>query len=247
MSRVGVFASPDEAREFKQLLLQMRSQGYALTSGAKRMPSAPDRLGVVFVNMADEEIPASGIVEIYGYGEAVALGRKPTAEYEDNSTFFVINDVSAVPAGRRGVGYLDGIVVVASSETTQVAFSERMSAQVDSFQAKKNPAGNLMHLAYHALPNDRGLNTNAVYVNIVGYPSVIMAKTPVGGIPAASGTTTRTFGLGEDCLLYQGGSRPTNWLIDLYNFSSTAVAGDTFVLASRDESGRWVVIAEDCV
>jgi hypothetical protein len=35
MSRVGVFASPDEAREFKQVLLQLRASGFALTGWSK--------------------------------------------------------------------------------------------------------------------------------------------------------------------------------------------------------------------
>jgi hypothetical protein len=78
---------------------------------------------------------------------------------------------------------------------------------------------------------------------------VIHAKTGVSGISAASGSTTRAMSK-ADCNLYEssstGGLTDTDLDIELYNFAATAVQSSTFVLASRNDKGLWVVVAEDC-
>lgn len=85
-------------------------------------------------------------------------------------------------------------------------------------------------------------------------PEVYVAKTPSGGIPAiASGDAgTGTGGYDEPgsatCEIYcidETDNTPDLRDIDLeqivYNVSSTAVSGDTYVFVARDKFGHWIV------
>ena len=243
MSRVGVFASPDEAREFKQLLLQLRASGFALQGGMKRPPIFEAPQEYIVANTSGETVPPFAIMQCVSYQQGVIEIQKPTDRYGVAGPY-LINGGNEIAIDGRGVGRNMGPITVHTdgSATTEL---QRLSAESNEWYAVQNPAGNLIYLGDSEL-RDGG---SCVFAIFDGYPSVIHAKTTASGIPAATGTTTRTMG-SASCDLYfsdsSGVINDSSIDIDLYNFSSTAVGTSRFVLASRNEKGLWVVTAEDC-
>lgn len=76
---------------------------------------------------------------------------------------------------------------------------------------------------------------------------VAIAKAPVGGIPARSGTTPGS----ATCTFWEIGSGPTLAATSVsetvYNISGTAVAANAFITVNREYvSGTWIVIMESC-
>jgi hypothetical protein len=72
-----------------------------------------------------------------------------------------------------------------------------------------------------------------------------IAMTPGGGIAARSGTTITS----ADCTVYtgEGGTLATaGFDVPIYNLSTTAIAGNTYVVAVW-ASGVLVAVWEDCV
>lgn len=249
MTRVGVFASPEEAKEFKQLLLQMRSQGYAINSGQKASQIIPDDEGIIFRNATEEDIPAAGMIELYSFDLDYYEARKPTKEYESPAELHAVNGLSIVKPGQKGIAFTNG-TISARYDANVNPYTYRFSPTVDSFILRPNPAGAWTRAGSSYFREPVRLNTDAIAVRKDGYPNVILAKAPTGGIPAASGSAdVRTLGSAE-CKLYQTYGQAVrnseDWNITLYNFSSTAVAGDAFVLANLSDGGVWVVVAEDC-
>lgn len=87
---------------------------------------------------------------------------------------------------------------------------------------------------------------------------IFIAKTPSGGIPAATedGSGNLTPGT-ADCNIYSynpdtGKYEPkkfednSNFSLEVDNISQTAVAGSTFIQFKREHSGRYVCDFEDC-
>ena len=243
MSRVGVFASPDEAREFKQLLLQLRAAGYALNGGQKRQPVVEAPRDIIVYNASGEEIPAFAVMQCVGAQDEVIEVDKPSDRYGVNGTYLV-NGEKDIAIDSRGIAYESGAVLVHTDGSADTAL-QRLSPEVDEWYAIRNPAGNMVYLG------DSTVRTSGdiVYAVIEGFPQVIHAKAGVTGVTAASGSSPRSMGSGV-CDLYEsdsaGSLTSANMEITLYNFSATAVTSSRFVVASRNEKGLWVVTAEDC-
>jgi hypothetical protein len=81
MSRVGVFASPDEAREFKQLLLQLRAAGYALNAGAKRPAVFEEPQEFIVANTTGEAVPPFAVMQCISYQDGAIEIQKPADRY----------------------------------------------------------------------------------------------------------------------------------------------------------------------
>lgn len=243
MSRVGVFASPDEAREFKQLLLQLRAAGYALQGGAKRQPVIEAPRDIVVFNSSGEEIPPFAVMQCIGAQDDVIEVDKPADRYGVNGAYLINGDKEIAIDG-RGVGYENGAVLVHTDGSADTAL-QRLSPEVDEWYAIRNPAGNMIYLGDSTVR----ASGDIVYAVIDGFPQVIHAKAGVTGVTAASGSSPRAMGSGV-CDLYEsdssGSLTSADMEITLYNFSATAVTSSRFVLASRNEKGLWVVVAEDC-
>lgn len=243
MSRVGVFASPDEAREFKQLLLQLRAAGYALNAGAKRPAVFEEPQEFIVANTTGEAVPPFAVMQCISYQDGAIEIQKPADRYGVNGPY-LINSGKEIAIDGRGVGRNIGPITVHTDGTSEAEL-DRFSPEVDEWFAIRNPAGNLIYLGDSSL-RDSG---DCVFAIVDTFPQVIHAKTGVSGISAASGSTTRAMSK-ADCNLYEssstGGLTDTELDIELYNFAATAVQSSTFVLASRNDKGLWVVVAEDC-
>lgn len=243
MSRVGVFASPDEAREFKQLLLQLRSAGYALNAG-QRQPAvfeAPQEF--VVANTTSETVPPFAVMQCISYQDGAIEIQKPADRYGQSGPY-LINSGREIKANERGIGRNVGPITVHTDGSAGTEL-QRLSAEVDEWYAIRNPAGNLLYLGASEL-RDSG---DCVFVIIDGYPQVIVCKTGGTGIAAASGSGPRSMGSAE-CSIFEddGTGVMTDSTIDedIYNIMSTAVGANAFILASRNDRGLWVVTAEDC-
>lgn len=75
---------------------------------------------------------------------------------------------------------------------------------------------------------------------------LVHAKTPVGGIPAISTLTMGSascdiYACSSAGVLSDSGNNAT-----IYNMASSAVAGETQIIAARNAAGLLVVIVEDC-
>ena len=243
MSRVGVFASPDEAREFKQLLLQLRAAGYALNAGAKRPAVFDEPQEFVVANTTGEAVPPFAVMQCISYQDGAIEIQKPADRYGVNGPY-LINSGKEIAIDGRGVGRNIGPITVHTDGTSEAEL-DRFSPEVDEWFAIRNPAGNLIYLGDSSL-RDSG---DCVFAIVDTFPQVIHAKTGASGIAAASGSTTRATA-SASCTLYQSDAEglleDSELEIDLYNFAATAVQADVFVLASRNEKGLWFVVAEDC-
>lgn len=245
MGRVGVFASPDEAREFKQLLLQLRASGFALQGGQKRQPVIEAPESIVVFNSSGEAIPAFAVMQCIGSDDDVIEVDKPADCYGVNGPY-LINGPNEIATDSRGVGKTFGAVVVNNTDATTLEIGDRLAPAEDEWFAEPNPAGNMIYLGKSKL---RDPSTELDYVLFGEYPQVIHAKTDASGIDAATGSTTRTLGSGL-CTVFKsdadGVITETEVELIAYNFSGTAVQPSVFVMASRNEKGLWVVVAEDC-
>jgi hypothetical protein len=243
MSRVGVFASPDEAREFKQLLLQLRAAGYALNAGAKRPAVFEEPQEFIVANTTGEAVPPFAVMQCISYQDGAIEIQKPADRYGVNGPY-LINSGKEIAIDGRGVGRNIGPITVHTDGTSEAEL-DRFSPEVHEWFAIRNPAGNLIYLGNSSL-RDSG---DCVFALVDTFPQVIHAKTGASGIAAASGSTTRAMSK-ADCNLYEssstGGLTDTDLEIELYNFAATAVQSSTFVLASRNDKGLWIVVAEDC-
>lgn len=248
MTRVGVFASPDEAREFKQLLLQLRAAGYALNAGQKRPAVFEEPQEFVVYNSSGEAVPPFAIMQCLSYQDGAIEIDKPADRYGVNGPY-LINAGKEIAIDGRGIGRNMGPITVHTDGTADTEL-DRFSPEASQWYAIRNPAGNLVYLGDSSL-RETG---DCVFVVVDIYPQVIHAKSGPSGIAAASGTTTRAMSK-ANCTLYQSSttgvltealSGDTELEIELYNFAATAVASDTFVMASRNDRGLWVVVAEDC-
>lgn len=243
MSRVGVFASPDEAREFKQLLLQLRAAGYALQGGAKRQPVIEAPRDIIVFNSSGEEIPPFAVMQCIGAQDDVIEVNKPTDRYGVNGAYLINGDKEIAIDG-RGVGYENGAVLVHTDGSADTAL-QRLSPEVDEWYAIRNPAGNMIYLGDSTVR----ASGDIVYAVIDGFPQVIHAKTGGSGIAAAAGSNPRAMTVGT-CALYEAFDDATisdvDIEIEIHNIMSTQVAANTFILASRNERGLWIVTAEDC-
>lgn len=245
MSRVGVFASPDEAREFKQLLLQLRAAGFALNAGQKQAAIVGQPQEFVVANTTDEIIPPFAIMQCTVFNTDAIGVQKPADRYGRQGPYLV-NGGYDIPIGGRGIGTNYGPIAISMDDTSFVLMTpqRRISPEVDQWTGLFNPAGCFIYLGDRALR----LASNIVFAMYEGYPQVIHAKTGSGGIPAASGVGTRTLGSAE-CSLWEddGNGNYTESIPEtIYNTMSTAVSGSSHILAARNHLGRLVVISEDC-
>lgn len=75
---------------------------------------------------------------------------------------------------------------------------------------------------------------------------VVHAYTPAGGIPARASLTMGS----ATCDLYDSNSSgvlsDSTQNITVYNMASTAVAGNTHIVAAKNTAGLYVCIVEDC-
>ena len=243
MSRVGVFASPEEAREFKQLLLQLRASGFALQGGQRRAPVADQPQEFIVTNTSGEAVPPFAIMQCIGFNTDSIEIQKPADRYGREGPYLV-NGGYEIPIDGRGIGRNFGPITVHTDSSADTEL-QRLSAEANEWYAIRNPAGNLLYLGASEL-RDSG---DCVFAIIDGYPQVIVCKTGASGIAAASGTGPRTMASAE-CSIFEddGTGVMTDSTIDedIYNIMSTAAGANAFILASRNDRGLWVVTAEDC-
>jgi hypothetical protein len=243
MTRVGVFASPDEARIYKQIVEQLRSSGFLLQGGQQRPPVFEAPQEYVVYNSSGEIVPPFAVMQCISSQKDVIEIQKPADRYGVNGPY-LINAGKEIPIDSRGVGRNAGPIVVHTDASATTAL-QRMSAEEDEWYAIQNPAGCFLYLGDSELRE----SGDCVFAIVDGYPNVIHAKTTGSGIPGATGTSIRTMQFAS-CDLYfsdnLGVIGDTLIDIDIFNFSSTAVGASRFVLASRNDAGLWVVTAEDC-
>jgi hypothetical protein len=243
MSRVGVFASPEEAREFKQLLLQLRASGFALQGGQRRPPVADQQQEFVVANTTSETVPPFAVMQCISYQDGAIEIQKPADRYGQSGPY-LINSGREIKANERGIGRNVGPITVHTDGSADTEL-QRLSAEADEWYAIRNPAGNLLYLGASEL-RDSG---DCVFAIIDDYPQVIVCKTGASGIAAASGTGPRTMASAA-CSIFEddGTGIMTDSTIDedIYNIMSTAAGANAFILASRNDRGLWVVTAEDC-
>jgi hypothetical protein len=81
---------------------------------------------------------------------------------------------------------------------------------------------------------------------------VFVCKTPVGGIPARSGTTVGSatcdvYYINDSNVLTQYSEGGVNMTIVVKNLSTTAVAGSVYIIPAQERvTGRYVAVWEDC-
>ena len=244
MSRVGVFASPDEAREFKQLLLQLRSAGYALNAG-QRQPAvfeAPQEF--VVANTTSETVPPFAVMQCISYQDGAIEIQKPADRYGQSGPY-LINSGREIPVDGRGVGRNTGPLTIHTDGSAGTAL-QRLSAEEDEWFAIYNPAGCWLYLGDSTLRPEGDM----VFAMHVDYPQVIHAKTGSAGIGGATGSGPRNLSAGT-CSIFEC-SQTTVVISDsgiaetIYNTMSSTIAANTFILASRNDRGYWVATAEDC-
>lgn len=260
MGRVGVFASPDEAREFKQLLLQLRAAGYALQGGQKRPPVIEAESDIVVFNASGEAIPPCAVMQCTFAQKGVIEVTKPVDRYGEKGPY-LINGPNAIEPDKNGIAYSYGKVLVHTDSNTGDDRDsirrpyERFSPIEDEWYAEKNPAGNILMLGHSPI---REHPYSDQWIGILSeYPQVIHAKTPGTGIAAGTQSVDGVVNLGkaDDCNLLEieeasTGSYRTKYAginIRLFNAFRTAIGASTYVIASRNELGLWVVVAEECL
>ena len=244
MSRVGVFASPDEAREFKQVLLQLRAAGFQIAGGQKQQAifEAPEEF--VVANTSGEIVPPFAVMQCISFDTDAIEIQKPADRYGQAGPY-LINGGREIPIDGRGVGRNTGPLTIHTDGSADTAL-QRLSAEEDEWFAIYNPAGCWLYLGDSTLRPEGDL----VFAMHVDYPQVIHAKTGSSGIAGASGSGTRSL-TGGTCSLFEC-KRDSAIIEDsdidetIYNTMSSSVAANTFILASRNDSGFWVVVAEDC-
>lgn len=245
MSRVGVFASPEEAREFKQLLLQLRASGFALQGGQRRAPVVDQPQEFIVTNTSGEAVPPFAIMQCIGFNTDSIEIKKPADRYGREGPYLV-NGGYEIPIDGRGIGRNFGPITLHTDDTSYIVMTlnRRISAEVDEWSGVLNPAGCFVYLGDSIARSQGGI----VYAINDGYPQVVHAKTGTGGIPGATGVSTRVLGSAE-CTLWEddGDGNYTETISEtIYNAMSTAVGSSTHILASRNHLGRLVVVAEDC-
>lgn len=245
MSRVGVFASPDEAREFKQLLLQLRSSGFLLQGGQKRQPVFEAPQEFIVSNQSGEVIPPFAFMQCTEFNTDVIRVEKPADRYGAAGPF-LINSGREIPIDGRGVGRNAGPLLLHTDDTSFALMTaqRRISPEVDEWSGIFNPAGCFVYFGDSPLRSSGGV----VFGILDGYPQVIHAKTGVGGIPGATGVSTRVLGSAECTLWEDDGDGNLTESIDetIYNAMSTAITGSAHILATRNHRGKLIVVAEDC-
>ena len=244
MSRVGVFASPDEAREFKQVLLQLRAAGFQIAGGQKQQAifEAPEEF--VVANTSGEIVPPFAVMQCISFDTDAIEIQKPADRYGQAGPY-LINGGREIPIDGRGVGRNTGPLTIHTDGSADTAL-QRLSAEEDEWFAIYNPAGCWLYLGDSTLRPEG----DVVFAMHVNYPQVIHAKTGGAGIAGASGGgSTRTMAAAECSIFESNGDtqfEDSDVNDDIYNAMSTAVAANTFILASRNDRGVWVVVAEDC-
>ena len=243
MSRVGVFASPDEAREFKQLLLQLRASGFALQGGMKRPPVFEAPQEFVVYNSSGEIVPPFAVMQCISSQKDVIEIQKPADRYGVNGPY-LINGGKEIPIDSRGVGRNAGPIVVHTDASATTAL-QRMSAEENEWYAIQNPAGCFLYLGDSELRE----NGDCVFAIVDGYPSVIHARAGASGIAGATGTNPRIMS-SATCTLYEddgtGSLSLTSIEADIFNVMTTAVSANAFLLVSRNDRGNLVAVSEDC-
>lgn len=244
MGRVGVFASPDEAREFKQLLLQLRAAGYALQGGQKRQAIMEAPEPIVVYNNSGEAIPSCAIMQCIDSSDGVIAVDKPADRYGTVGPF-LLNGPNAIEVDKRGVGTCWGSVLVHTDGTALTA-QDRLSPEANEWYAIKNPIGNMIYLGNKEIRS----TGDQVQALIVGFPQLITFKSPVAGIAARTGSTTITKGQATcDIWAYEntaGQIRDTTFNETIYNIFSTAMPGLQFGKAALSERGEWDAVTWEC-
>jgi hypothetical protein len=240
MTRVGVFASPDEAREYKQLLNQLRASGFALQGGNKSPAVFEAPQEHIFHNAYAGTVPPFGVMEVTGVqisnNVAVMQTTRPTTSYGRNGTY-LFNGPRQVATTIRGVG-VRGIVIAAGDANTY-ATGDRMRVKASTFFVEKHPCGHLVCVGKYELRGE-----DDIYLCIdVGFPSTIDFVAPGGGIAAATGTTTLTMGSGTCDIWDDAGTAgqisDSGFTETIYNKFEDAVPGGARGKASLGSDGLW--------
>jgi len=247
MTRVGVFASPDEAREYKQLLNQLRASGFALQGGNKSAAVFEAPQEHIFHNAYSGTVPPFGVMEVTGIqisnNVAVMQTTRPTTSY-GRAGAYLFNGPRQVATTIRGVG-VRGIVIAAGDANTY-ATGDRMRVKASTFFVEKHPCGNLVCVGKYELRGE-----DDIYLCIdVGYPATIDFVAPGGGIAAATGTTTITMG-SASCDIWDdngtaGQITDTTFNETIYNKFAEAIPASARGFASLDNAGQWRAVSWSC-
>jgi hypothetical protein len=243
MTRVGVFASPDEARIYKQIVEQLRSSGFLLQGGQQRPPVFEAPQEYVVYNSSGEIVPPFAVMQCISSQKDVIEIQKPTDRYGVNGPY-LLNGGKEIPIDSRGVGRNAGPIVVHTDASATTAL-QTMSAEQDEWYAIQNPAGCFLYLGDSELRE----SGDCVFAIVDKYPSVIHARAGASGIAGATGTNPRIMS-SATCTLYEddgtGSLSLTSIEADVFNVMTTAVSANAFLLVSRNDRGNLVAVSEDC-
>lgn len=246
MSRIGAYAV-EEAREFKALLLQLRSAGFMLQGGQKNRAVIESPQEVIFHNSSGATAPPFAPLQVIACninGSVPIVEVDQVADSYGRSGPYVFNGPLNVASDAKGIGYR-GYVAVQGDATTYV-FGDRLRVKTSAYTVEKHPCGNLFCLGKYELRAETD-----VYLAIdVGFPQVVDFVAPGGGIAAASGTTTLTMGSASCDIWDDAGT--TGQISDstfnetIYNKFTEAVPAAARGHASLDNAGLWRAITWSC-
>jgi len=241
MTRVGVFRSPDEAREYKQLLEQLRASGFALLGGQKPAPVFEAPREIIYYNSSGAAAPPFAALQVINCeieNNVPVMEVDQAVDSYGRSGAYIFNGPTQIANAARGVGFV-GVVIVQGDATTY-AFGDRLRVKANSYNVEKHPCGQLLCLGKYAIRSE----TDVYYAIDVGFPSTVDFVAPGGGIAAATGTTTLTMGsascdiwddAGTAGQISDSGSDET-----ICNIFDKAVPAGARGKASLNGNGLWV-------
>jgi hypothetical protein len=247
MTRVGVFRSPEEAREYKQLLEQLRSSGFALLGGQKPAPVFEAPREIVYYNSSGAAAPPFAALQVISCeieNNVPVMEVDQAVDSYGRSGAYIFNGPTSIANAARGVGFV-GVVIVQGDATTYV-FGDRLRVKANSYNVEKHPCGQLLCLGKYAIRSE----TDVYYAIDVGFPSTVDFVAPGGGIAAATGTTTLTMG-SASCDIWDdagtaGQISDSTFNETIYNKFAEAVPAAARGLASLDGSGLWRATSWSC-
>lgn len=245
--RIGAF-TPEEAREILSTVRWVQSSGIMKNAGQKKPNKELERLSIYVKNISGETAIPFACMQVVG---VVQDGKRNFLEVDkprdtiSKAGHYVFNGFNEIEDGKFGSALADGVVRVASDETTFNA-GDGFGPEKNSWKVVKG--GDLLVAAGVDEVRDYVIK----FLNHRPYHACLL-QTPGGGIPARSGTTAGS----ADCTPYYIDTANSDTITEMtdedgasqtlkiYNVAGLPVAGNVYIQAKRI-NGVLIVDMEDC-
>lgn len=233
----GFFPDPQSATQFMARVNKLWEWFRVLRNDAVLM--VPETEEITFYNDSGETIPPHGIMQVTNGDYSIAVVSKPADRYGRVGPYLV-NGNAAVPADKYGVASRNATALVNVPTGSSVAFNKRLSPEAGQWYAIENPCGPFVRIGPAEPLSYAG---DFVLAQWVGFPPVVEFVAPLGGIAAATGTTTRTFGSAA-CDIWAdtgtaGQSADASFSETIYNAFDSDVPGSARGYAALSGKGIW--------